>query len=107
LATTISLPDEVSALVLKVLVRGQRLEERDAVDIWRCTEVLVAAGLDLSSFSGKTSDLARKELRVSVADSEGLFIQSIVKARGLSASAGDVLHTRMQATVARLTGLRA
>jgi len=45
LETTTSLPDEVSALVLKVLVPGQRLEDRDALDIWRCTEVLIAAGV--------------------------------------------------------------
>ena len=57
------MPDEVSALVLKVLVRGQRLEDRDAVDIWRCTEVLMAAGLDLSCLSGRTGDSVRGYLR--------------------------------------------
>ncbi len=104
LETTVSLPDEVSALVLKVLVRGERLEDRDAVDIWRCTEVLMTAGLDLSSLSGKTGNSVRGYLRSSVADRNGQFIQSIVRYRGLSAAAGDALHTRMRATVARLTG---
>ncbi len=104
LETTVSLPDEVSALVLKVLVRGERLEDRDAVDIWRCTEVLMIAGLDLSSLSGKTGNSVRGYLRSSVADRNGQFIQSIVRYRGLSAAAGDALHTRMRATVARLTG---
>jgi hypothetical protein len=104
LATAVSLPDEVSALVLKVLVRGQRLEDRDAVDIWRCTEVLLEAGLDLSSVSGKTGDLVRKGLRESVVDRRGQFIEGIVRARGLSAPEGDALHTRMRAAVDRLTG---
>ncbi|MGP8206696.1 MAG: hypothetical protein ACLQVK_11725 [Acidimicrobiales bacterium] len=104
LETTVSLPDEVSALVLKVLVRGERLEDRDAVNIWRCTEVLMTAGLDLSSLSGKTGNSVRGYLRSSVADRNGQFIQSIVRYRGLSAAAGDALHTRMRATVARLTG---
>lgn len=103
LETTLSLPDEVSALVLKVLVRGQRLEDHDAVDIWRCTEVLVAAGLDLSCLSGETGDSVRGSLQSSVADRNGLFISSIVRSRGLSATAGDALHTRMRAIVARLT----
>lgn len=104
LETTISLPDEVSALVLKVLVRGQRLEDRDAVDIWRCSEVLMAAGLDLSCLSDKTGDSVRGSLQSSVVDRNGQFISSIVRYRGLSVAAGDALHTRMRATVARLTG---
>ena len=104
LETTISLPDEVSALVLKVLVRGQRLEDRDAVDIWRCTEVLIAVGLDLSCLSGKTGDSVRGYLQSSAADRNGQFIRSIVRYRALSAAAGDALHTRLRATVARLTG---
>jgi hypothetical protein len=66
----------------------------------------VAGGIDLSSVTGKTGDLVRKELRKSVADRDGHFIQSIVRARGLSASGGDVLDTRMQATFARLTAQR-
>jgi hypothetical protein len=103
LETTVSIPDEVSALVLKVLVRGQRLEDNDAVDIWRCTEVLVSAGLDLARLSGKTGDLVRRSLQSSVADRNGQFISSIVRSRGLSAAAGDALHTRMRAMVARLT----
>ncbi len=80
LETTISLPDEVSALVLKVLVRGQRLEDRDAVDIWRCTEVLIAAGLDLSCLSGKTGDSVRGYLQSS-ADDSGESVHSVRRFR--------------------------
>ncbi|HET9058396.1 MAG TPA: hypothetical protein VFN61_00625 [Acidimicrobiales bacterium] len=103
LETNACLPDEVSALVLKVLVWRKRLEARDAVDIWRCTEVLMAAGINLSRLTGQTAASVREYLRSSVADRKGPFVTSIVRYRGLSANAGDALHTRLRATIAALT----
>lgn len=101
LSTTVTLPDEVSAFVLKVMSWEHGLAERDAVDIWRGAEVLMAAGLGISGLSEKSTSSVRQAL-ASVGNRKGLLVESIVKARSLSEQAGDRLHTRLCALTARL-----
>ena len=102
LSTHVTLPDEVSAFVLKVMSWQHRLAQRDAVDLWRGAEVLVAAGLNLSGLSEKSASSVQQAL-ASVSNRRGLLVESIVKARGFSEQAGDRLHTRLCALAARLT----
>lgn len=102
LSVHLQIPDELSALVLKVMAWRSRLAQKDAVDIWRCAEIALAASVMNADFAGKTRELARDELIKSVDDRNGAVIQAIVDYRGLSNAAGDSLHTRLRAVVARI-----
>jgi hypothetical protein len=102
LTPRIAIPDEAAAMVLKVRVWGVRGESKDAVDIWRCSEVALAAGVmgdDLEAVSPGVVD----ELRRAVRDRNGPLVAGIVAYRGISQEAGDVLHTRLVAVVERIT----
>jgi hypothetical protein len=102
--TCVIIPDELSALILKVMAWRARGAAKDAVDIWRCSEIALAAGVNAGELTGKTGAMVREELQRGVERREGLLMNRIVAYRRLSAEAGDVLHTRLRAVVSRLLG---
>jgi len=102
LSTTITIPDELSSLVLKTIAWKARLAPRDAVDIRRCAEVMLAGDTDFGELEGKTGQIVRAELRSCVARRDGIFMRAVVDYRHLSAGRADALHTRLRAVVDRL-----
>lgn len=98
----ITIPDEPSALILKVMAWRLRSSSKDAVDVWRCLEIGVAAVVTQSDLFGKTGDIVREVLRLGVRRRDGRLVTDVVEARGLSIEAGDTLHTRLQAVVSRI-----
>jgi hypothetical protein len=104
LKTAVVIPDERSALILKVMAWRTRAEPKDAVDVWRCCEVAVLARVHLSDRAGKTGETVVQELQRDVERRDGRLVTSIVESRRLSASAGDALHTRLRALVNRIGG---
>lgn len=99
---SLGIPDELSALVLKVMAWRSRRAPRDAVDIWRCAEIAFAAGVSPSEFVGKTRELARRDLLKVVDRRDSEVLEAIVSYRKLSPEAGDGLHTRLKALADRL-----
>jgi hypothetical protein len=104
LSADLKIPDEASALALKVMAWRQRGASKDAVDVWRCSEIGLLAGVTANDLGGKTGAIVRKELQIAVSQRDGSLVAAIVKARNLSHDAGNALHTRLQAVVVRLTG---
>jgi hypothetical protein len=101
-AACIAIPDELSALVLKVMAWRVRGAMKDAVDVWRCCEIALAAGVDGSALGGKTGDAVREALQRGVHGRDGPIVSAIVALRHLSPEAGDGLHTRLRALVHRI-----
>ncbi len=95
-------PDEVSALVLKALAWRRRAADKDAVDIWRTLEVVLAAGLEPADFhdSWATADQVLME---DFADPNGVAMDAIARAGSLSRDASRARHTRIRALINRFT----
>lgn len=102
LSAHLAIPDEASALALKVMVWRRRGASNDAVDIWRCAEIGLRAGVTAGDLPGKTGGIVRQELQLAVSKRDGSLVTAIVNARKLSVDAGNALHTRLQAVVSRL-----
>ncbi|MCB9754738.1 MAG: hypothetical protein H6713_32780 [Myxococcales bacterium] len=51
-ATTLVVPDERGALLVKTHAWLDRFADKDAIDVWRCLELCVAAGVTGQSWSG-------------------------------------------------------
>ena len=104
LTAKLTLPDEVSAVVLKALVWDRRGASKDAVDLWRMLEVAVAAGVSPDDFSEgagtKSAEIARRSFERL---NEGAM-KAIVSAQHLSDEAAQQRHTRIQALLQRVIG---
>ncbi|MCP3973378.1 MAG: hypothetical protein GY720_02665 [bacterium] len=98
----VRLPDEVSALVLKVMARTVRDEDRDAVDVWRALEVCAAAGVRDAEF-GPDSETVRHVLADQFGRG-GKGIKDVARAQNLSHEAAVALETRIQALISRVAG---
>lgn len=95
----VRLPNELSALTLKVMARTVRSEDRDAVDVWRSLEICEAAGIrdiDFGSDAGEVKRILEEEF-----GRGGRAIQEIGQAQSLSTDALTTLETRIQALIAR------
>ena len=104
LTAELTLPDEVSAIVLKALVWDRRGASKDAVDLWRTLEVAVAAGASPDEFSEgagmKAAEIARRSFEKL---NEGAM-KAIVSAQHLSGQAAQQRHTRLQGLLQRVFG---
>jgi len=98
----IRLPDEAGALILKVLARTVRNEDRDAVDVWRALEVCQAAGIENVDL-GADENAVRNVLATQFSRKGGAMDQ-IRLAQNLSDESAAALETRMQALMARVVG---
>lgn len=93
----VRLPDEVSALTLKVMARTIRRKDNDAVDVWRVLETCAAAGIrDIEL--GPDEEPVRKVLGTQFARG-GDAIAEIGRARNLSDFETTRLETRIQALI--------
>lgn len=104
LTALVAVPDEVSALILKVFAWQTRLAAKDAVDIWRCGEIALAAGARPDDFAGASGEAVRDELWRSLNRRDGGLIVAIARSRNLSSDGADRLHTRLRAVVQRVVG---
>lgn len=97
LTAALNLPDEVAALGLKTEAFNERSKGKDAVDVWRCMEVMYRAGASLS----KTGDLAlaavRDLLAQGFAKQTSSMMSALVEQQGLSKQAAQQRYTRIQA----------
>lgn len=96
----VRLPDEVGSLVLKVLARTVRDEDRDAVDVWRALEVCQAAGarhVDL----GTDGDAVRQVLDRQFSRG-GAAHDQIRRSLNLTEEAASAVETRIQALISRV-----
>jgi len=98
--TSVRIPDETAALALKVLTRSVRNEDKDAVDVWRCLEVCVAAGISNRDFGADTESVDR--ILSTDFGRGGPGIQAIRASRRLSTRATEQLETRIQALIHRI-----
>lgn len=99
--TSVRIPDEVSALALKVLARSIRDNDKDAVDVWRCLEVCLAAGIENADFGADVKTVERT--LATDFGRGGAGIRAIRSARNLSASSTEQLETRLQALIRRIS----
>jgi len=98
--TSVRIPDETAALALKVLTRSVRNEDKDAVDVWRCLEVCVAAGISNRDFGADTESVDR--ILSTDFGRGGPGIQAIRASQRLSTRATEQLETRIQALIHRI-----
>lgn len=90
-------PDAIAALCLKVLAFAARLEQRDAVDVWRMLEVLNADGVTVASWPDRaTPRQAAERLRADFLPARGKGLRLATDQSGRQA--------RIRALVARVVG---
>lgn len=95
----VRLPNEVSALTLKIMARTVRREDRDAVDVWRALEVCEAASIrdiDFGPNADAVMGILKREFQRG-----GIAIREIGRSQSLSEDALTGLETRIQALIAR------
>jgi len=94
-------PDEVSALALKAFATTVRIKPTDIVDIWRCLEICLSAGIDATAFSHRTPADAAVVIR-ELFGKNGPGMQALTDQQRLSKNAADRQYTRIRALIARM-----
>lgn len=90
-------PDAVAALCLKVLAFAARLEQRDAIDVWRMLEVVSADGVTATTWPDRaTPRQAAERLRTDFLPARGKGVRLATDQSGQQA--------RIRALVARVVG---
>jgi hypothetical protein len=95
-------PDEVSALTLKALATTVRIRATDIVDIRRCLEICLAAGVDATAFRRGAAADGAAIIRKLFDGRQSFGIQTLAEQQRLSRDAADQQHTRIRALVARM-----
>lgn len=101
LDASLQVPDEVGAFTLKALATTVRSETTDSVDVWRCLELLSAAGVKPAAFTSDDAASAARRTHQLFDDRAGLGMAHLTSERALNSTAADALHTRIQALMAR------
>lgn len=102
LVIDVRLPDEAGALILKVLARTVRNEDRDAVDVWRALETCQAAGI--GDINLGADEEAVRHILATQFSRGGSAIDQIRRAQNLSAESATALQTRIHALISRVVG---
>ena len=89
--------DEVSALVLKGLATEVRTKGTDVVDLWRCLEVGLAAGITPGDFEGEIPERSVNRIRGIFSCRDGVGMTPLGEALRLSTEAADERFTRLSA----------
>lgn len=98
-------PDELSALALKLGSWRTRFLDTDAVDLWRCLEVLAVVGTQKEDFDSRPLARFREELNETILGHGGEFVaREIGNYRGLDRDATRRLLVRLRALTQRITG---
>ena len=100
----LAFPDEVGALVLKSLATRVRGKATDIVDVWRCLEVAVAAGIAPGEFGSETPQESARIVRSLFATRDGEGMSTLITEQNLSDAAADERFTRLRALIARVVG---
>jgi len=94
-------PGEISALTLKAFATTIRIKPTDIVDIWRCLEICLTAGIDATAFSHGTPADAAVIIR-GLFGKNGPGMQALTDQQRLSKDAADRRYTWVRALMARL-----
>lgn len=97
LIAKIMLPDEISGFGLKVAAFGQRSAGKDAVDVWRCFEIMYRAGISVGGESEKELLQAKVAAENGFAKLSSPMMASLVEQQSLSKKAAQQRYTRIQA----------
>ena len=80
------LPDEVGCVILRAHVWGLRLQDRDAIDVWRALEIARRAGLSPDAFRGP-AQAAAEIVRSAFGSTGAPGVQAVMAGRALVPSA--------------------
>lgn len=105
LTARVLFPDEVSALVLKANATVVRSKATDVIDVWRCLEIGLAAGLGREDFDFDDGRAAAAVVRQLFADRDGRGMRSLIEAQRLSDLGARQRLTRIHALIGRLLGV--
>lgn len=98
----VAFPDEAAALTMKALATRVRTRDADVVDVWRCLEAAVAAGVPASAFADAVAAQSVATVRGLFESRHGPGMTALVGAQRLSATAADERFTRLRALIARV-----
>jgi hypothetical protein len=98
---SLRVPDEVGAFTLKSLATTVRSKPTDTVDVWRCLELLAAAGVRPASFTNDEAIAAARRARQLFDDRDARGMSDLASERSLRPAAADALHTRIVALMQR------
>jgi hypothetical protein len=96
----LSIPDVTSMLGLKLHARSARAEDRDAIDLWTCLELIVAAD-EFDDFRSADFDDVRDQLRVELSE-EGPSMRTLIA--GVSDEEAHRRRTRIRGLVRAVGG---
>lgn len=102
LALDLSIPDVPSMLGLKLHARRVRNEDRDAIDLWTCMELLVAAQ-EIDEFRSSDFDDIREDLANEFNDA-GRSTRVVIA--GVAETEADRRRTRIRGLVRAIGGFR-
>jgi len=98
----LAFPDEVAALVLKAFATRVRNKDTDVVDVWRCLEIALAAGVDPAAFDDRDPADAAAIVHALFHQRDGAGMGALAKEHQLSGSAADERFTRVRALLERI-----
>lgn len=98
----VAFPDEVAALTLKAFASRVRDKPTDVVDLWRCLEVVYAAGIDVAEFAAGDAAEAAHIIRALFDRRGGAGMSALVDEQRLSELAADERFTRIRALLQRV-----
>lgn len=101
LDASLRVPDELGAFTLKSLATTVRSKPTDTVDVWRCLELLSAAGVRSDAFTSDDAVAAARRARQLFDDRSAFGMTHLASERSLQPAAADALHTRIQALMQR------
>jgi hypothetical protein len=84
LSVKLLFPDEVSALTLKALATSVRTKPTDIIDVWRCLEICLAAGVKADAFSRRVSAQGAAITRQLFDRREGLGMRTLIDQQRLA-----------------------
>lgn len=104
LTIRLSFPDEASALALKGLATRVRSKATDVVDVWRCLEIGLAAGVKPGDFAAGVRAESAAIVRALFERRDGPGMTALIGEQHLGVAAADQRHTRIRALMGRVLG---
>lgn len=100
--TRLAFPDEVSALILKTRATTVRSKATDVVDLWRCLEIGLAAGLSPGDFDFDEGRQSVEILQRLFEHREGDGMTALIAEQRLSERGATARFTRIRALLDRV-----
>ena len=102
LPACLRIPDERSALTLKVLAWDTRRAEKDAVDVWRCLELANVASLTSKNLESDDGVQTMRILERAFGSENADGIQALARAQKLNPVETGARSTRIRALIQKL-----